>query len=167
MRVICIAALAAFMAGCGGASDQQAPAAKAAASLKPGEYALSWSKVERQSSEKKTAAAAAAEAITSAAFPERACVAAGGVIDPVAFAERGDSCRPTNSYVRSGTLNVQLACDRKGQNGPVMQMANGTFSDEGFEADVATSTYFAGPGNYTMTRKVTAKRVGECAAKES
>ena len=45
-----------------------------------------------------------------------------------------------------------------------MQLADGDFKADSFEAKLKTATYFAGPGDYEMTRTMTGKRVGECPA---
>jgi len=50
----------------------------------------------------------------------------------------------------------------------VSQIASGSFTDaESFDAKTDTSTSFTGGGDYSMTRQLSAKRVGQCAAKQS
>jgi len=156
-RTITIAAAAALLAGCN-ASKQSAQAEEVPTALQTGEYELAWSDLKTNSSDKKLAAADA-----SAAMPAKACVAAEGKIAPAAFAEKGDDCRAMNSYVRNGIVNVQLLCTREGR-GSVTQVASGSFTGDSFDADIQTTTNFAQGGNYTRTAKLTAKRVGECAA---
>ena len=164
MRLLIIATAAALVAGCGGSGNEAAPADKAAAALEPGEYELAWSDVERKDDAKAPAASAGQPA---AVFPAKACVAAGGALEPAAFAETGDNCHVVNSYLRNGRINVQLGCDREGK-GKVSQIASGSFKSDSFEAKVETQTEFEGDGNYTMTRTVAGKRVGACTpAKES
>jgi hypothetical protein len=156
------------VAGCNSPTNQEAKATEeTVTALQPGEYELAWSAIKLDSTDHTTPAtkAGASAEAAGAAFPARACVAAGGAIDPVAFAEKGDECRTENSYVRNGKINVQLNCGREGNPGPVMQVASGTFTADAFKAEVATTTYFTGAGDYAMTRSVTARRVGECAAK--
>jgi hypothetical protein len=46
----------------------------------------------------------------------------------------------------------------------VTQIASGNFTADSFTASVETSSNFTGDANFTMTRKVSAKRVGQCAA---
>ena len=59
---------------------------------------------------------------------------------------------------------MDLTCKRKGQTGEVRQSVSGTFTADAIDAEVSTTTYLSGAGDYAMTRTVTAKRVGECAA---
>ena len=46
-----------------------------------------------------------------------------------------------------------------------MQLADGSFKADRFEAKLSTATYFTGSGDYAMTRTFTGKRVGSCALK--
>lgn len=165
MRVIIIAAAAGLVASCGNSANEKAEAQATAAALQPGEYALTWSAVDKGPSADKSASAA--KPVTAADFPDRACVSADGTIDPAAFGNKSDQCHTVNSYVREGTVNVQVGCAREGK-GEVSQIASGSFTDaDNFDATVETSTSFTGGGGYTMTRQLTAKRIGQCAAKPS
>jgi hypothetical protein len=93
----------------------------------------------------------------------RACVAADGTPDPAMFVEAGDKCTVTNSYGRSGRLSVQYSCQRAGK-GEVFTNADGNYTADGFEAIVIAATAFSGDGDYNLTRRLTAKRVGACPA---
>lgn len=159
MRIIIVVAAAALVAGCGGSPTKDAKAEGTAAKLAPGEYRLAWSDVSFAGSDKKDAAAAQAKA--QAALPESACVAAGGALDPAAFAADDDKCHSVNSYVRNGILNVQFSCMR--DDGAVSQMANGTFTAEAFDANFETQSNFAEGDNFTLKAKVTGTRTGQCA----
>ena len=154
---------AAALGGCGGEAAQQNQSATAKpAALQAGEYEVTGTVKAVRSTDSTTPATALK--LDAALPPVRACVAADGAIDPAMFAEGKDSCKQDNAYVRDGRLNVTLNCQRPG-NGGVMQLANGTFkSADAFEAEVLTSTYFSGTGDYAMTRALTAKRVGDCPA---
>ena len=44
------------------------------------------------------------------------------------------------------------------------QLVDGNFKADSFEAKVNTATYFAGDGDYELTRSFTGKRVGDCPA---
>lgn len=168
MRIIIVATAAALVAGCGNSANEKAQTEASAAALQAGEYALTWTDIEKGATANKASAGAAdGRTIASSDFPERACIAAGGAIDPAAFGNKKDQCRVVTSYVREGTINVQVECTREGK-GDVSQIASGSFSAaDSFDAEVETSTSFTGGGNYTMTRKLSAKRVGECTAKQS
>jgi hypothetical protein len=61
-------------------------------------------------------------------------------------------------------MSAQMSCTRDGANGLVMPAMMGSYTADGFEGDINTLTYFAADGDYRMTRKVTAKRVGDCPA---
>ena len=87
---------------------------------------------------------------------------ADGTIDPALFAEDGDTCTGKNPYVRNGRIGLDISCTRKGTGGEVRQSVSGTFKADTLEAEVTTTTYLAGAGDYAMTRTVTAKRVGVC-----
>lgn len=165
MRVMIIAAAAALVAGCGNSANETAEAQTTAAALQPGEYALTWSAIDKGPAA--NASASATNAMTAADFPDRACIATDGTIDPGAFGNKADQCHTVNSYVREGTVNVQVGCAREGK-GEISQIASGSFTDaDSFDAKVETSTSFKGDGDYSMTRQLSAKRVGQCAAKQS
>lgn len=158
---------AALLAGCGGggeAGGNEAAAEKAAA-LAAGEYELSTTVEELRSTDDSTPATALKAG--APATVTRACVAADGTVDADMFAEGEDECSVTDSYLRNGRMSVQLRCTRAGKSGNVMQLADGDFSADSFEATVLGSTGFGGPGDYEMTRKVTARRVGDCPAAET
>lgn len=163
MRAWMLAAAAAAIAG-GCSQETAAPVENEAesAALTPGLYELAWNAVEISATEGGEPATAAGEG--AAGFAASTCVAADGAIDPAAFAEAGDTCTATSSYVRSGRISMQLECRREGVAGQVMQTVNGTSTADGFEAEVSTTTYLAGSGDYRMTRSVTARRAGECPA---
>ena len=168
MRIVIVAAAAALVAGCGNSSNEKAQAEASATALQPGEYALTWSDTQRDPAAKVTPASASdSQTDDSPAFAERACISADGAIEPAAFGETGDQCHMVNSYVRNGVLNVQVGCTEEGK-GTVTHIASGSFTAaDSFDASVETSTDFTGEGNYKMTRKLAAKRVGECTAKQS
>lgn len=161
MRLIILGlAAAGLVAGC---SDDTAPKAEEAqaAALQPGEYEIS-AKVDEIHSTDKTTPLIKAKAGDPPTV-RRACFAAGGAIAPDAFADAGDTCSTSSSYLRNGRLSLQLTCSRP-DKGQVMQLADGSFKVDSFEAKLTTATYFAGPGDYQLTRTFTGKRVGECPA---
>jgi PBP1b-binding outer membrane lipoprotein LpoB len=164
MRTIISAALAAgLVAGCSGEpAQQQNTAEETAKALQPGEYELT-AKVDQVRSTDGTSPATALK-VGASAPAKRACVAADGSLDPKMFAEANDACTVADSYVRNGRMSVQLKCKRAGQGGNVMQLVDGDFNKDSFEAKVLGSTSFSGSGDYEMARSVTAKRVGDCPA---
>ena len=163
MRTIIRAvAAAALVAGCSGEPAQQQNAGEEATAkaLEPGEYELT-AKVDQVRSTDNTTPATSLK-VGAEAPARRACVAANGSLDPKLFAEASDTCTVADSYVRNGRMSVQLRCKRAGQGGNVMQLVDGDFKKDSFEAKIIGSTSFSASGDYEMTRSATAKRVGDC-----
>ena len=158
MRAMIIAASTVLLAGCGG---EQAPAQNQtdeAAALAPGQYQAQWKVASLRSVDKTPAATNLKPDSTGTTT---ACVTADAV-DPVLFAEDGDTCTVANPYLRNGRLAMDLTCTLKGTAGEVRQSVSGTFTGNSIDAEVSTSSYLSGPGNYAMNRTFTAKRLGEC-----
>jgi hypothetical protein len=158
-----IAATAAiFVTSC---SNDAAPAAKpkeeTPTQLKGGQYQGSWTVASVQSVDRSTPATKLKQDSRGTA---QGCVTADGTIDAALFAEDGDKCTVANPYVRNGRIGMDLTCTRKGEAGEVRQSVSGTFTADSVDAEVSTTTYLSGTGDYAMTRTVTAKRVGECSA---
>ena len=125
-----------MLAACGG--EKPAPAKEEAAdALKPGLYELT-SEVTGLSSTDNTT--------------------------PATKAKEGDKCEIKNSYIRYGRLSAQMSCKREGRRGEVMPAMMGSFKADSFEGEITSLSYFIEDGDYRMTRKVTAKRVGDCPA---
>ena len=93
----------------------------------------------------------------------RACVAPDGTPDQAMFVEAGDKCTATNSYSRSGRLSVQYTCTRAGK-GDLNLNADGNYTADSFKVLVTGGSSFPGDGDYTLTRTLTAKRLGACPA---
>lgn len=159
MRVIMTMAGAMMLAGCSG-SD--APT-KAEIAAKPGAglYEVT-ADVASLTSTDKTAPATKLKLGDKVAI--KACVGADGKLDPALLGEAGDTCTSPSSYVRNGRLSVQLVCKRAGDNGSIMVTTDGKFTADTFEGQAQSETQFYGDGDYRMTRKLTAKRVGDCPA---
>jgi len=162
MRTIVLGcAAAALLAACSGEAEPEAKEETKAETLQPGEYEYTTRVDELRSTDNSTPAtklkvAAAGEAPATA----RVCVTAEG-IPPMTFAEAGDTCTPSSSYMRGGRLSLQFNCNRAG-HGALTQAVDGKFTADSFEATVITSSYFGGDGDYSMTRTLAGKRVGEC-----
>lgn len=140
---------------------KQESAAPAPAKPAPGAYQGTARVVSIASTDKTKPATSLAE---GASAPAAGCVGADGTIDPTLFAEGGDQCTVESSYVSNGRISLQLDCRREGQSGQVMQSVNGSYTADSMTADVSTTTYLSGTGDYSMTRQFTLKRAGECAA---
>jgi hypothetical protein len=147
-------------------SDTIAPAnnvAEAAATaLQPGEYGLTAKVDELRSTDNTTPATALK--VGGAPKTSRTCVGPDNAIEPSAFVEAGETCTPSDSYMRNGRMNLQYRCNRSGK-GQLTHVVDGSFKGDSFTAQVRTGTYFSGSGDYDLMRSIEAKRVGECAAK--
>lgn len=154
-----IAAATMMLAACGG--EKPAPVEEAPAKLAAGLYELTSEVTVLESTDQSTPSTKLAKGAKSMI---KACVTAEGVPEPELLAEEGDKCEIKNSYIRNGRMSAQMSCTRDGKSGPVMPAMMGSFKGDTFEGDVSTLTYFVENGDYRMTRKVTAKRIGDCPA---
>ena len=165
MRTIVLGfAAAGLLAACSGDAAKQAKKEAKADALQPGEYEVTDKVEELRSTDNTTPATAMKVAAAGEAIPtSRICVGKDGAIDPKAFAEAGDKCAATGSYMRGGRLSYQFNCTSAGKGG-LSQLVDGKFTANSFEVSVSTSTYFGGPGDYALNRTLTGKRVGDCPA---
>ena len=164
VRTIFAGAMALALAACG--EKAAAPAGETAASLSGGLYEMSAEVTELAATGK---AAPATKLKLGEKLVTRACVAADGKPAPELLAEEGDKCQFKESYVRNGRMNGQLSCTRKGIDGNIAPIFDGTFKADSFEGEIATATHLYKGGDFVMVRKVSGKRVGGCppeAAKE-
>ena len=160
MRGLILMAGTILLGGCGSGGDAPAKTA-AAAKLGAGLYEVTAEVTSLTSTDKSAPATKLKQGDKVAA---RACVAADGTPDAALVGEAGDSCTTPSSYVRNGRMSVQLVCRRAGDSGGVMVTMDGKFTADGFEGSAQSETQFVGTGDYKMTRKLTAKRVGDCPA---
>jgi hypothetical protein len=157
-------ALAMALAGCGdgapggSAEKDEAPPA----SLTPGQYEVTSEIVTLASTDKTTPATKLKQGDTAVV---KACVAKDGTPDPALFAEAGDTCEATSSYISNGRMSIQLKCQRPGQSGQVMPTFDGKYTLDGFSGDAQGLTYFVADGDYRYTAEVTARRIGDCPAR--
>jgi len=161
MRTMLLAAAAVLLGACSGDSTNEAVTEARAEALQPGEYEVTTKVESIRSSDQSTPASKSkpgGEAVVT-----RTCVPADGTPDPALFAEAGETCNAMDNYLRSGRMSLQYKCNRAGQ-GQLTQLVDGTFKQDSFEAKVMTTTYFAGAGDYELTRSMTGKRVGDCPA---
>lgn len=159
MRILGLAMLMMATAGCGGETAEPAKAEKPR-TLVAGEYEV-LSEVTMLASADQSAPATKLKMGDTTTI--RACVAADGTPDAAMFVEEGDKCTATNTYVRSGRMSVQYSCTRPGK-GELYPNTDGNYTADGYKALVMVATSFPGPGDYKLTRTLTAKRVGDCPA---
>ncbi len=165
MRTIILGlASAGLLGACSGDSATEAKKETRADTLKPGEYEFT-AKVDAVRSTDNSIPATGMKVAAAGDAPAagRVCVGDDGTIDPMTFAEAGDKCTPSSSYMRGGRMSLQFNCARAGR-GQLTQLVDGNFTADSFEAKVSTSSYFSGDGDYAMTRTLTGKRVGDCPA---
>ena len=158
MRLMIAIAAASLVAGC----SEDAPTQQnevAPATVPEGQYEASWTVTQLRSVDRTTPATNLKQ---DASGTTTGCVGDGGKIDPAMFAEDGDECTASNAYVRNGRINFDVKCTREGDAGEIRQSVSGTYTADGFEAEVSTTTYLAAAGDYALVRTFKAKRVGEC-----
>ena len=159
MRIMIITTLVLATAACGSEAPKPAAVEKPK-TLVAGEYEVVSKVTKLASTDKSTPAT---QLKMDGVETILACVAADGTPDPKMFVEAGDACTVTNSYIRSGRLSVQYTCTRAGK-GELYPNADGNFTADGYQALVTIASSFPGDGDYTATRTLTAKRVGDCPA---
>ena len=157
-------AAAMALAACG--SEPAAPPAEeqAAESLKGGQYRLEGEVTALASTDNSKPATPLK---VGDKYTVEACVAPDGKPGAELFAEpakTADKCEVKNDYVHYGRISAQLSCERAGTSGQVMPAMMGSFTADSFEGEITTLTYFVKDGDYRMSRKVSAKRIGECPA---
>ena len=76
---------------------------------------------------------------------------------PELFAGSGYSCTYQNSYFAEGTINATMTCTRPELKGEIGMGVQGSYTADGFEATVDSTSYLPGNGDFTMVRKVKAK----------
>ena len=148
------------LAGCGEEKAVTPAAAETPQTLAAGEYEVSSEVTKLASADKSTPATKIKRGDKTTV---KGCVGDDGKPDMALFVEAGDKCTATSSYVRSGRVSIQYQCNRPGHGG-LYPNVDGNITAGGFEALVNTSTAFSGDGDYTLSRHLTAKRVGNCPA---
>ncbi|HMI39857.1 MAG TPA: DUF3617 family protein [Sphingomicrobium sp.] len=157
MRILGIAAVLA-LAACSNSAPPPAEVVEAK-SLTPGEYAMTSKITAFRSTDGATAASKAKIGDT---FETKACVAADGTLDPAIFAVANEKCGATNVYASDGRMSIQMSCSSPDYPGQIMPAIDGKFTADHFEGTSTTTTYLTGPGDYALSRTVSATRTGEC-----
>ena len=150
-----------MMAAC--RAEKPAPAQEEAAdALTPGLYEVTSEVTALASTDKTTPSTKLKQGDKTTV---KACVGADGTPAPELFAEAAaDKCELKNDYIHYGRLSAQYSCKREGKRGEVMPAMMGSFTRDSFEGEITQLTYFIEDGDYRMTRKVSAKRIGDCPA---
>jgi hypothetical protein len=156
MRLLTIVPLCLLAAACSGGDDANNQAAAAPETLPAGTWQTSFEVKTFDSADKTTPALKAKQGDkeqASSCVPEAQRAAPA----PELFAGSGYSCTYQNSYIKGGTINATIQCTRPELKGTINMSVSGTYTAGGFDADVESNSYLAGPGNFRMTRKVKGK----------
>lgn len=90
------------------------------------------------------------------------CVGEEGIANVALYREAEDECTAQRPYIRPGRMQVEMRCSREEAPGQINLRADGTYTEDSFEADVRTTTFLSGNGDYAMGRTITGRRVGDC-----
>ncbi|TFI57448.1 DUF3617 family protein [Sphingomonas parva] len=159
MRGLMLASLC-LVAACSGGEEKKAEdTAAAPAAPGAGQWETTFETTAFRSTDGKTPAvkAAVGDKVTGAA-----CVAAGEESKPAPalLVGEGYDCTYSTSYIKEGRVNAQLSCKREGVSGDIQMSVSGTSTADSFEGTVDTNSYLPGDGDFSMSRKVVAKRTG-------
>jgi hypothetical protein len=156
MRMLLIVPLAVAAAACSGGDESQNQVAAAPDTIPAGTWATEFEVKSFRSADKTTPALKAKEGDKEQAST---CVPEAGREEPDAslFAGPGYSCTYSNHYLKGGTINAMLHCTRPELNGQVNMSVQGTYDAKSFEAQVDSTSYLPGDGDFTMSRKVEGK----------
>lgn len=146
-----------LLAGCGGEAAPKKEAEAVPAKLPAGQYEVTATVKSLASTDKTPVPTFAKVGDT---IKSVGCVSEDGLPAAELLAAKGDSCQLTNPYVRSGRMNFQLDCNRKGQ-GKVMSNVSGSYTADGFTGTLTATSYFSGPGDYRLVEEVTARKVAD------
>jgi hypothetical protein len=157
MRLLVIVPLCAAAAACSEGGDSGGnEAAAAPATIPAGTWNSEFEVKSFRSADKTTPALKAKEGDKEKAS---SCVPEAQRAQPPAdlFAGSGYSCTYSNSYIKDGTINASLACTRPELKGQVNMQVSGTYTADAFEANVDSTSYLPGDGDFTMSRHVKGK----------
>lgn len=159
MKAQWMIAPALLLAACGGETPAPVEQAAKPARLPAGEWEVTSVAESLKSTDNSTPAL---DRKQGDSVTRKACVAADGKADALLLAT-GDKCSSTSNYNRDGRINASWTCQRPG-NGQLNPAVDGKYTADTFEAVVTTGTWFSGSGDYTLSEKVTARRLGDCPA---
>ncbi|MFN3945662.1 MAG: DUF3617 domain-containing protein [Allosphingosinicella sp.] len=82
---------------------------------------------------------------------------------PALFVGADYDCTYSNFYMRSGRINAQMMCTRKGLQGDIGVTVDGTFTADAFEGTIDTVSYLTTDGDVQIKSQMTGRRTGDCA----
>jgi hypothetical protein len=157
MRMLMIVPLCMAAAACSGGDDGTAnESAAAPASIPAGTWNSEFEVKAFRSTDKTTPALKAKEGDKEQAS---SCVPENQREQPPAdlFVGSGYTCTYSNSYIKDGTINAALICARPELKGQINMNVSGTYDAKSFEAQVDSTSFLPGDGDFTMSRKVKGK----------
>jgi hypothetical protein len=84
--------------------------------------------------------------------------------NPALFVGEGYQCSFQTAYARKGMVNESLICTKKGLDGSIMVNVEGHYTADTFDGTETTTTSLYSDGDVVFTRKLSARRTGECQA---
>lgn len=163
MRRLLVGALCLGAAACGGAPDEKK--AEGPPALFPaGTWTASSEVTAIRSLDKTPPAIKAAVGDKDTA---EACVEKPTQEPPAAlFSGTGYTCTYKSAYMKDGLVNAAIDCRRKDVEGSIMMTIQGNYTATGFTGTADTTAYLPGPGDFAMSRKISATvKPGACTAK--
>ena len=158
-KLILAAAPALLLAACGNpepAADETAEAVPAAFPL--GEWEVTSSVASIRAVD---GAAPASSAKQGDKATRKACIAAPDDLIKL-FTAEGANCSVVTTFARQGRLNNGYQCKvPKGTTSPTVY---GRYTADTLDVTVDTASRLSGSGDFTMSEKVTGKRLGDCPA---
>ena len=90
------------------------------------------------------------------------CVGGGAQLPTPMFSGDDFTCTYGNYYVRNGTANATLTCQRHGLTGNILMTVDGTFGADRLSLHRNISTMLTPDGNAQIEADVTGRRTGAC-----
>ncbi|HEY0413593.1 MAG TPA: DUF3617 family protein [Allosphingosinicella sp.] len=155
MRLLLIVPLCLAAAACSGGDEASNNAAAAAPDKLPaGTWQTNFEVTAFRSTDKTTPAL---KAVVGDKETATGCVTEAERARPAPelFAGSGYKCSYSNSYFKDGMINASITCSRPELTGDINMTVQGSYTATTFEATIDGTSYLPGPGDFTMSRRVT------------
>jgi hypothetical protein len=93
---------------------------------------------------------------------QNVCIGAGDRLPTELFSGDGFTCTYGNYYVRNGTANATLTCQREGLTGNILMTVDGTFGADRISLHRNVRTILTTDGDVQFEMDVTGRRTGAC-----
>lgn len=158
-NLIQAAAPALLLVACGNPEPATNEAADAVpAAFPPGEWEVTLSVASIRSTDNSTPAVSAKQGDKAT---RKACIAAPDDLIKL-FTAEGANCTVVTTFARQGRLNNGYQC--KAPKGTTSPTVYGRYTADTLDVSVDTASRLSGSGDFTMSEKVTGKRLGDCPA---